>query len=83
MARDWHDDRIEELEAQARAQRTTIEEQRRVAEGLQQTIAKLNTRGCELAAQLARYSGNSSPPSTDPPGATPTARLEAYGRRPE
>lgn len=68
MARDWRDDRIEELEAIVRAQ--------------QATIAALERRIQELEAQLARYSGNSSrPPSSDPPGAPPPAPLKRKGRK--
>lgn len=75
MARDWRDDRIEELEALLRAQQQTSAEQ-------QQTIAGLKQQIRELQAQLARYSGNSSrPPSSDPPGAPPPARPKRTGRK--
>jgi len=68
MARDWRDDRIEELEARIRVQQATIE--------------ALQARVRELEAQLAQCSGNSSrPPSTDPPGAPPPARPKRTGRR--
>jgi transposase len=75
VARDWRDERIEELEALVRAQQATIETQ-------QQTIAMLEGRVHELEARLARYSGNSSrPPSSDPPGAPPPAPPKRTGRR--
>lgn len=75
MARDWRNDRIDELEALVRAQQATIEEQRR-------TIVLLEARVLELEAQLGRRSGNSSlPPSADPPGAPPPAPPKRTGRR--
>ena len=81
MARDWRDERIDELErenaalrAQIREQRATMEAQRRTIAALEQRIEQLGGRVCELEAVLARYSGNSSrPPSSDPPGAPPPA----------
>lgn len=68
VARDWRDDRIEELETLVRAQ--------------QATIAALERRIQELEALLARYSGNSSRlPSSDPPGAPPPAPAKRTGRK--
>lgn len=75
MARDWRDDRIEELKAIVRAQHATIDAQHA-------TIAKQEARIRELEAQLGRSSRNSSqPPSTDPPGAPPPAPPKRTGRR--
>jgi len=82
VARDWRDDRIEELEARVRAQQATIEQQQRMIEAQQRTIARLEARVRELEAQLARYSGNSSrPPSSDPPGAPPPTPPKRTGKR--
>lgn len=82
MARDWRDDRIDELEALLRAQQALIEEQQRTIEAQRCTIARLEARVCELEAQLARTSRNSSvPPSSDPPGARPAAPPKRTGRR--
>jgi transposase len=68
VARNWRDDRIEELEAIVRAQQATIV-------GLEQRIR-------DLEARLAKFSGTSStPPSSDPPGAPPPARPRRTGRR--
>jgi transposase len=75
VARDWRDDRIDELEAVVRAQQATID-------ALRATIAKLEARICELEALLARNSRNSSqPPSTDPPSAPPPAPPKHTGRK--
>jgi transposase len=67
MARDWRDERIDELErenAQLRARLAAAEERIRV----------LELRIVALEARLAQRSGNSSrPPSSDPPGAPPPA----------
>jgi transposase len=89
MARDWRDDRINELErenAELRArdceQQGTIEAQRRTIAALERRVEQLKARVRELEALLARYSGNSSrPPSSDPPGAPPPARPKRTGRR--
>lgn len=68
VARDWRDDRIEELERENGA--------------LRNHVAQLEARVRELEAQVAKYSGNSSrPPSTDPPGAPPPARPKRKGRK--
>lgn len=68
MARDWRDDRIEELERENAA--------------LRARIAELEARVQKLEALLARYSGNSSrPPSSDPPGSPPPALPKRTGRR--
>lgn len=68
MARDWRDDRIDELERENAA--------------LRARIVQLEARLQELEALLAKYSGNSSrPPSTDPPGAPPPAPPKRTGRK--
>jgi transposase len=68
MARDWRDDRIDELERENAA--------------LRAQIVQLEARVQELEARLARYSGNSSkPPSSDPPGAPPPAPPKRTGRK--
>jgi transposase len=75
MARDWRDDRIEELERENAALRAENAELRRI-------VAQLEARVRELEALLARYSGNSSrPPSSDPPGAPPPALPKRTGRK--
>jgi transposase len=67
MARDWRDDRIEELERENAA--------------LRAHAAQLEARVRELEALLAQYSGNSScPPSSDRPGAPPPALPKRTGR---
>lgn len=89
VARDWRDDRIEQLEAQVReqqevirAQQSVIEELRTVVEAQRKTIAALEQRVASLEAQLAQFSGNSSkPPSSDPPGAPPPAQPKRTGRQ--
>jgi transposase len=82
VARDWRDDRIDELERENRDQRATIEAQKRTIAALEQRIAQLEARVRELEALLARNSGNSScPPSSDPPGAPPPTRPKRTGRR--
>jgi transposase len=89
VARDWRDDRIDELErenAELRAQncelRAIVETQKRTIAALERRIAQLEARIRELEALLARYSGNSScPPSSDPPGAPPPARPKRTGRK--
>lgn len=68
MARDWRDDRIDELERENAV--------------LRARIVQLEARLRELEALLAKYSGNSSrPPSTDPPGAPPPAPPKRTGRK--
>jgi transposase len=68
VARDWRDDRIDELERENAA--------------LRGRIAQLEERVRELEALLARYSGNSSrPPSSDPPNAPPPALPKRTGRK--
>jgi transposase len=75
MARDWRDDRIEELERENAALRAENRELRRC-------IAQLEARIRELEAQLSRNSGNSScPPSSDPPGSPPPALPKRTGRK--
>lgn len=75
MARDWRDDRIDELEAVVRTQGAVIDEQQR-------TIAKLEGRIVVLEAQQNRTSRNSSvPPSSDPPGVRPAGPPKRAGRR--
>ena len=68
MARDWRDDRIDELERENAA--------------LRARIVQLEARLRELEALLAKCSGNSSrPPSTDPPGTPPPAPPKRTGRQ--
>ena len=68
MARDWRDDRIEELERENAA--------------LRARIAELEARIQDLEARLSRRSGNSSrPPSSDPPGSPPPAPPKRTGRQ--
>ena len=75
MARDWRDDRIDELERENAGLRAQNREQQAI-------IEQLEARLRELEALLARYSGNSSkPPSSDPPGAPPPARPKRTGRK--
>jgi transposase len=89
VARDWRDDRIDELErenaalrAQNREQQAIIEAHKRTIAALEQRIEQLEARLRELEALLARSSGNSSkPPSSDPPGAPPPARPKRTGRK--
>jgi transposase len=89
VARDWRDDRIDELErenaalrAQNREQQAIIEAHKRTIAALERRIEQLEARLRELEALLARYSGNSSkPPSSDPPGAPPPARPKRTGRK--
>jgi hypothetical protein len=88
VARDWRDDRIDELErenaalrAQNREQQAIIEVHKRTIAALERRIEQLEARLRELEALLARYSGNSSkPPSSDPPGAPPPSRPKRTGR---
>jgi transposase len=75
VARDWRDDRIEELERENAELRAQNRE-------LQRRIEWLEARVRELEAQLARHSRNSSsPPSSDRPGAPPPARPKRKGRK--
>jgi transposase len=75
VARDWRDERIEELERENAQLRARIDEQ-------QALIATLERRIQELEVKLARFSGNSSkPPSSDPPGAPPPAPPKRKGRK--
>jgi transposase len=74
VARDWRDDRIEELERENAALRAENCE-------LRQRVAQLEARVQDLEARLARNSGNSSrPPSSDPPGSPPPAPPKRTGR---
>jgi transposase len=89
MARDWRDDRIDELERENATLRGQICEQQAVIGAQKQTIAalegrlrQLEARIRELEARLAKFSGNSSrPPSSDPPGAPPPSRPKRTGRK--
>jgi transposase len=82
VARDWRDDRIDELERENREQRSIIEAQKETIAALERRIEQLEARVRELEALLARYSGNSSkPPSSDRPGAPPPARPKRTGRK--
>lgn len=68
VARDWRDDRIEELEQENAALRARVTE-------LEALIS-------ELEARLGKSSGNSSrPPSSDPPGTPPPALPKRTGRK--
>jgi len=68
VARDWRDDRIEELERENAALRARVTE--------------LEARIRELEARLGKSSGNSSrPPSSDPPGTPPPALPKRTGRK--
>jgi transposase len=88
VARDWRDDRIDELErenaairAQNRDQAAVIEAQKLRIAALEVRIQQLEARILELEARLAKFSGNSSrPPSSDPPGAPPPAPPKRTGR---
>ena len=89
MARDWRDDRIDELERENTALHDEIREQRAIIEIREKTLAVLERRIEQLEARLrgleailARNSGNSScPPSSDPPGAPPPAPPKRTGRK--
>src|SRR5258708_4419744 len=89
VARDWRDDRIEELERENAALRAEICEQKAILEARQKTIAALKQRVEQLEGRvlgleaiLARNSGNSSsPPASDPPGAPPPAPPKRTGRK--
>jgi transposase len=89
VARDWRDDRIDELERENTALRTQVCEQQAIIEAQKRTIAvleerleRLEARIRELEARLAKSSGNSSrPPSSDPPGAPPPALPKRTGRK--
>jgi transposase len=88
VARDWRDDRIDELERENTALRAEIREKQAIIDIRQKTIAVLERRIEQLEARLhgleailARNSGNSScPPSSDPPGAPPPAPPKRTGR---
>jgi len=82
VARDWRNERIEELERENAQLRARIDEQQALIDAQQQMIATLERRIRELEARLARFSGNSSnPPSSDPPGAPPPAPPKRKGRK--
>ena len=82
MARDWRNERIEELERENAQLRARIDKQQALIDAQQQMIATLERRIRELEARLARFSGNSSnPPSSDPPGAPPPAPPKRKGRK--
>jgi transposase len=89
VARDWRDDRIDELERENSPLRTencdlraVIEAQKRTIAALEGRIQQLEARNRELEARLAKFSGNSSrPPSSDPPGTPPPAPPKRTGRR--
>jgi transposase len=82
VARDWRDDRIDELERENAALRARICEQQALIEAQKRTIATHERRIQELEARLGQHSGNSSrPPSTDPPGTPPPARPKPTGRK--
>jgi transposase len=74
MARDWREDRIEELERENAQLHARVGEQEAVIETQRQTISAQERRIHELEAKLGQSSGNSSrPPSSDPPGTPPPA----------
>jgi transposase len=89
VARDWRDDRIDELErenaalgARIREQQAIIETQKRTIATLERRVQELEEQVRELEARLGQHSGNSSrPPSTDPPGTPPPARPTRTGRQ--
>lgn len=82
MARDWRDERIDELERENAALRARNRELQALVESQKRTMAALEQRIHELEARLGQHSGNSSrPPSTDPPGAPPPARPKRTGRK--
>ena len=75
MARDWRDDRIEELERENAQLRAQVAELQTVVEAQRRVIAALESRVKDLEAKLGQTSANSSkPPSTDPPGTPPPTR---------
>jgi septal ring factor EnvC (AmiA/AmiB activator) len=65
VARDWRDDRIEELERENAALRAKVCEQQTIIEALKRTIAALEGRIRQLEAQLreieARLAKSGSP----------------------
>jgi len=89
VARDWRDDRIDELErenaalrARIREQQATIDAQKRTIAAHERRVHELEAQVRELEARLGQHSGNSSrPPSTDPPGTPPPARPIRTGRQ--
>jgi transposase len=89
VARDWRDDRIDELERENATLRARVCEQQALIEAQKRTIAvlegclrQLEARIQELEALLAKFSGNSSrPPSSDPPGAPPPSPPKRTGRK--
>lgn len=88
MARDWRNERIDELErenaalrAHNREQQTIIEAQKRTIVALERRVEQLEARLRDLEAQLARYSGNSSGPLSDPPGAPLLAKPRRTGHK--
>ena len=89
VARDWRDDRIDELERENAALRAQNDERQSLIDAQQQTIAvlaqrveQLEARLRELEAKLGRHSGNSScPPSADPPDAPPPTPPKRTGRK--
>jgi transposase len=75
VARDWRDDRIEELERENAQLRARVDELLILMESQQKVIATQELRIQALEAKLGRTSENSSqPPSSDPPGTPPPAR---------
>jgi transposase len=82
MARDWRDDRIDELERENAALRAQVCEQQAIVEAQKRMITALEGRLQQLEARLGKSSGNSSrPPSSDPPGAPPPALPKRTGRK--
>jgi transposase len=89
VARDWRDDRIDELEQENAALRSQVCEQQAIIQAQKRTIAalegrlqQLEARLRELEARLGKSSGNSSrPPSSDRPGAPPPSRPKRTGRK--
>ncbi len=76
MARDWRDERIDELERQ-------VAERDVVIARLTAQVEALLARVTKLEEQARRSSRNSSqPPSSDAPGAPPPRKKPASGRRP-
>jgi transposase len=82
VARDWRDERIEELERENAALRARVCELEAIVEAQKRTITELGARVRELEARLGQRSGNSSrPPSSDPPGSPPPALPKRTGRK--
>jgi len=81
VARDWRDERIEELEKLVEQQRQENAAQRKEIASQRKEIAALRERLAKLEERLGKTSRNSSkPPSSDGPSAPPR-RKRKRGRR--